>query len=213
VAPSGSQPSSGSGGGAQPRPTGSASASTPAGSGGARALNPTGGAPPPGSAGTARPRYGAPTQGQAVGRPPGYYPVYPYYPIYPYYGYPYYGGGFGYGYYGYNPWWYGGYMGYSYYGSGGGGYADTGGGAGESYTSEIAMGSIRLRASPSKAKVYVDGTLMGIVDDFDGLSNHLDLSAGQHELELRADGYETYTGTINVLLGKTLTERVTLKKK
>ncbi len=75
------------------------------------------------------------------------------------------------------------------------------------------MGSIRLRASPSSAKVYVDGTLMGIVDDFDGLSSHLDLAAGQHALELRADGYETYSGTINVLVGKTMTERVTLKKK
>ena len=114
-------------------------------------------------------------------------------------------------YYGYNPFWYGGYAGYSYYGSGG--YADTGVAAANRTRLEIAMGSIRLRASPSNAKVYVDGTLMGIVDDFDGLSNHLDLSAGQHTLELRADGYETYSGTINVLLGKTMTERVTLKKK
>ena len=129
---------------------------------------------------------------------------------YPYYGYPFYGAGFGYGYYGYyDPWWYGGYAGYGYYGGGySGGY-----GEGGEYTTEAATGSIRLRASPSTAKVYVDGTLMGIVDDFDGLSNHLDLSAGQHTLELRADGYETYEGTINVLIGKTMTERVTLKKK
>ena len=160
----------------------------------------------------ARPRYGAPTQGQAVSRGYGNYPVYPYYPIYPYYPYyPYYypyGYGFGFGYYGAYPW-YGGYGGYGYGGGGySGGYSEGGG----NYT-DIASGSIRLRASPSNAKVYIDGTLMGIVDDFDGLSNHLDLPAGQHTIELRADGYETYSGTINVLVGKTTTERVSLKKK
>ena len=171
--------------------------------------NPNGGAPaPPGPGGAARPRYGSPTQGQAVSRAPGQFPVYPYYPIYPYYPYyPYYypyGYGFGFGYYSAYPW-YGGFGGYY----GGGGYSEGGG----SYTTEMATGSIRLRASPSNAKVYVDGTLMGIVDDFDGLSNHLELSAGQHALELRADGYETYSGTINVQVGKTMTERVSLKKK
>ncbi len=141
---------------------------------------------------------------------PGAYPihpVYPYYPYYPSYWYPY-GFGFGYGYYGYYPGYYGGSMAMGYYG-GGGGYSE----GEERYSSGVAMGSIRLRASPSNAKVYVDGTLMGIVDDFDGLSNHLDLSAGQHTLEIRADGYETYTGTVNVLEGKTMTERVSLNKK
>jgi hypothetical protein len=162
----------------------------------------------PNNGAVARPRYGAPSQGQAVGRLPGQYPIYPVYPYYPYYPsywYPY-GFGFGYGYYGYGygPW-YGGYGGYY----GGGGYSEGGG----SYETETATGSIRLRASPSIAKVYIDGTLMGIVDDFDGLSNHLDLPAGQHTIELRADGYETYTGTINVIEGKTMTERVTLNKK
>ena len=208
VAPSGSQTSSRSSGGAQSR-SGSAGQT----SSGSRVASPDGGAPaPPGPGGVARPRYGAPTQGQAVSRQPGNYPNYPsspydpYYPYYPYYSpyyYPY-GYGFGFGYYGSYPW----YGGYGSYG-GGGGYSEGGGG---NYT-DVASGSIRLRASPANAKVYIDGTLMGIVDDFNGLSGHLDLPAGQHELELRADGYETYTGTINVLVGKTMTERVSLTKK
>ena len=76
----------------------------------------------------------------------------------------------------------------------------------------MATGSIRFKVNPSIAKIYVDGTLMGVVDDFDGLGDHLTLDAGSHALELRADGYETYTGTIRVEIGKTLTERINLKK-
>ena len=140
------------------------------------------------------------------------YPVYPAYPIYPGYWYPWYGPGFGYGYgYGYyDPWWYGGYVGYS------GGYsvgAYSGGGDSESYGGSPETGSIRLKANVATAKVYIDGALMGTVDDFDGLSHHLDIAGGHHELELRADGYESHTSTVDVQVGKTVTERVTLNRK
>lgn len=89
-----------------------------------------------------------------------------------------------------------------------------GGGGGYSSASEPSLtGSIRLKANLSTAKVYVDGTLMGTVDDFDGLSGHLALAGGMHQLELRADGYQTFSADINVAVGKTITERVSLKKK
>ncbi len=161
-------------------------------------------------------RNGQPIQGTAVPRQPGNYPVHPIYPVYPGYWYPWYGPGFGYGYgWGYyDPWWYGGYpWGVWGYGGYSGGYSGGGGGyeGGESTREDI--GSIRLKANVSDAKVYVDGALMGTVDDFDGLGHHLDLAAGKHDLELRADGYQTYTSTVDVLSGKTTTERVTLKKK
>jgi PEGA domain len=74
-------------------------------------------------------------------------------------------------------------------------------------------GSIRLRVTPNTAQVYVDGTLVGVVDDFDGLRNHLELPAGTHQLELRANGYETYSAVLTVTPGKTTTERVNLQKK
>ena len=74
-------------------------------------------------------------------------------------------------------------------------------------------GSIRLRANVSSAKVYVDGTLVGTVDEFDGLTHHLDLEPGTHALELRADGYQSATKDVNVSAGKTTTERLSLKKK
>jgi len=75
------------------------------------------------------------------------------------------------------------------------------------------LGSIRLRANPDSAQVFIDGALVGVVDDFNGMSNHLELEGGTHTIELRAEGYQPYTGEINVKVGKTLTERISLKKK
>jgi PEGA domain len=74
-------------------------------------------------------------------------------------------------------------------------------------------GALRLRVSPREAKVYVDGALAGIVDEFDGLANHLRLPAGPHQIEFRADGYETVTLAVTVQDGKTRTERASLKRR
>jgi hypothetical protein len=38
------------------------------------------------------------------------------------------------------------------------------------------------------------------------------LEIGTHELELRATGYETYSGKLKVEAGNTLTERVSMTK-
>jgi hypothetical protein len=127
------------------------------------------------------------------------------------YGYgPHWGSPFSYGYYpgyGYSHYYYG-YPGY--YGSG---YADGG------YDDEQGMaeaqgpsGSVRFRVSPSHAQIYIDGALAGTVDDFDGLSNHLRLSAGAHAYELRADGYRSHVGVLTVVAGQTRTERVNLER-
>jgi len=111
--------------------------------------------------------------------------------------------------YGYNPWGFGGYgsgYGYRSYGTYTSGQSPAGGGTrGET-------GSIRLRASPRDAQVYVDGALAGTVDDFDGLGGHLQLAAGHHQLELRAPGYQPYVADLAVVGGRTKTERATLKK-
>jgi PEGA domain-containing protein len=146
--------------------------------------------------------------------------------------YPWYGSGFGWnlGFVYYNPWRYGAtswlygryglwydpwaydpygwspyYSGYGY--SSGAGYDNHGNNNAKRMT-----GSIRLRVKPSAASVYIDGALVGTVDEFDGFSDHLELDGGMHKLELRAEGYETYSGQIDVEVGKTVTERVSLKK-
>jgi hypothetical protein len=74
-------------------------------------------------------------------------------------------------------------------------------------------GSVRLRVKPSEAQVYLDGTLVGKVDDFDGLTSHLAARVGRHQIELRADGYQPLTLTVDVEANKTLTTRASLKKK
>lgn len=108
---------------------------------------------------------------------------YPYY--YGNYGYPYYGAfGYGYGYGGYAPYGYGG------YGVPGGGYA--------------AYGGIRIQGAPRNAEVYVDGAYAGIVDDYDGVFQRLDLEPGSHDIEIRGPG-RPLTYDVNVTPGQTVT--------
>jgi hypothetical protein len=142
--------------------------------------------------------------------------------------YPWYAGGFGwgYGYSYYDPWRYGAtrwvigrygmwYDPYWYYPYNPYYYDDAY--YGGSYRAEereaVRTGSIRLKADPKTARVYIDGALVGVVDDFDGLRDHLEIEVGTHELELRADGFETWVGQVTVEAGKTRTERISLKKK
>ena len=149
---------------------------------------------------------------------------------FPFYGpwgqyYPLFGSGFGYGYgYAYyDPWRYGATRwlwsrygmwydpwGYDPYGNVP--YSSSGYSSSVRDTEPKRTGSIRLKSNQNKAKVYIDGALVGVVDEFDGLSDHLELEGGPHQLELRADGYETYVGVLVVEVGKTYTERVNLKR-
>jgi hypothetical protein len=158
------------------------------------------------------------------------------------YGYPY-GSGYAYPYgygYGYGPWGYGFGLGFSYapfaygyrpgYGYGYGYrphygypiYYGSGGGYREGEQDDAAdvrqpTGSIRFRASPAHARIYINGALAGLVEDYNGLSDHLQLKPGSYTYELRADGYRTHSGALNVVEGQTRTgqtppERVNLQK-
>jgi hypothetical protein len=107
---------------------------------------------------------------------------YPYY--YGYYGYPYYGGYYGYSYGGYSPYGYGGY-----------GYV---------VPRDAMYGGIRIQGAPRNAEVYVDGAYAGVVDDYDGVFQRLDLEPGSHEIEIRTAG-RPLTYDVNVTPGQTLT--------
>lgn len=116
----------------------------------------------------------------------GYPYGYPYGYRYPYgysYGYPY---GYGYGYpsgYGYPAYGYGyGYPGRPY-------------------------GSVRIQGAPRDAAVYADGYYVGVVNDFDGTFQHLNLEEGPHRIEIRAPGYPPIEFNVNVLPGQTITYR------
>jgi hypothetical protein len=113
-------------------------------------------------------------------------------------------GGFGYpDYYGsyYDP-----YFGGAYYG-GGGGYS--------SGTSQVyrGVGSLRLKVKPGNAQVFVDGYFVGTVDSFDGVFQRLNVEAGSHRIELRADGYEPTQFEVMVIPGDTITYKGEMRRR
>jgi hypothetical protein len=66
-------------------------------------------------------------------------------------------------------------------------------------------GSIKLKVKPKDAEVYVDGTYYGRVDHYDGAFQHLDLRAGTHRVEIRANGYQPIEFQVRVLPGRSIT--------
>jgi len=183
-----------------------------------------------------RPRGDRNQTGTAVDRtsPPynggGYYPSYPYYPYYPGYGYgyvydpfysyyysPYYRGygywnpwgyGYGLGYFSYDPYLFGGIGDPSYYGGNGG---SSGGG---SYVQRYqGAGALRLKIKPANAQVYIDGYYVGVVDSFDGTFQKLNVDAGPHRVELKAEGYENSEFDVVVTPNDTITYKGDMKRK
>lgn len=63
-------------------------------------------------------------------------------------------------------------------------------------------GGIALEISPSDAQVFVDGQYVGQVADFDGNTGPLNLTAGQHRLQITAPGFEPMTMDVNVAPGQ-----------
>jgi hypothetical protein len=141
---------------------------------------------------------------------PGYRPGYgrPYYPYYyrPYYA-PYYYPGFYGGF--YSPFYFG--IGFGYgYGYGYPYYAGFPYAAPYYYYGPYAYdntGSARLQVSPRNTQVYIDGHFVGVVDEFDGYLQRLNVEAGEHDLQLYLDGHKPLTlkvlftrgGTVKVL--------------
>ena len=119
----------------------------------------------------------------------GYPYGYPYGYRYPYgYSYPY---GYGYGYpYGYSNYGYG-YQTPGYYN----------GVPGRLY------GGVRIQGAPRDAAVYADGYYVGVVNDFDGTFQHLNLEEGPHRIEIRTPGYPPIEFDVNVQPGQTITYR------
>lgn len=55
-----------------------------------------------------------------------------------------------------------------------------------------AWSSARIEVKPREAQVYLDGYFVGIVDQFDGVFQRLDVPAGEHEISVYLQGYRTY---------------------
>jgi hypothetical protein len=78
------------------------------------------------------------------------------------------------------------------------------------YAQPRRYGSVRLDIAQERAEVFVDGYYAGIVDDFDGRFQHLDLVEGPHRIEIRAEGYRPMTFNVDVMPDHTLTYRAAL---
>ena len=64
-------------------------------------------------------------------------------------------------------------------------------------------GSIRLQVKPEETEVYVDGYYAGVVDSYDGFFQRLHLPAGEHEIELRLEGYRSIQEQLYLPIGST----------
>ncbi len=67
--------------------------------------------------------------------------------------------------------------------------------------------SLRILAEPVETEVYVDGYYAGVVDEFDGIFQRLHVAPGPHEITLRLDGFETWSGEVFAAPGSTVNLR------
>ena len=113
---------------------------------------------------------------------------------------------YGYRPYGYRPGWslnlyfgrpYGAY-GYGYPAAGYGYYSIAQGGL---------YGAVRIIDAPPDAQVFVDGYYAGVVDDYDGVFQHLNLEAGSHHIEIEDPGYPPIAFDVRIEPGQTITYR------
>jgi len=75
------------------------------------------------------------------------------------------------------------------------------------------MGGLQLDVEPRRARVYVDGWFVGVVDEFSGYYHHLDLAAGPHRIELIASDYDPLLVEVAVSPGGTTTYRGSLNRR
>ena len=74
----------------------------------------------------------------------------------------------------------------------------------------LAYGAVRIVDAPYDAQVFVDGYYAGVVDDYDGVFQHLNLEAGAHNIEIEAAGYPPIAFDVRVVPGQTITYRANL---
>ena len=71
----------------------------------------------------------------------------------------------------------------------------------------LAYGAVRIVGAPRDARVFVDGYYAGVVDDYDGVFQHLNLEAGPHRIEIEVPGYPAQAFDVRIEPGRTITYR------
>ena len=74
------------------------------------------------------------------------------------------------------------------------------------------VGGVQLDIDPRRAQVFVDGSYVGLVEEFSGYFHHLELPAGRHDISIVATGYEPLSFHVIVSPGATLTQRGALAR-
>jgi len=69
----------------------------------------------------------------------------------------------------------------------------------------VAYGAVRIVDAPRDAQVFVDGYYAGVVDDYDGVFQHLNLEAGSHHIEIEAADYPPLAFDVRIDPGRTIT--------
>jgi hypothetical protein len=68
-------------------------------------------------------------------------------------------------------------------------------------------GGLRITGAPRDAQVFADGYYVGIVNDFDGVFQHVNLEAGPHHIEIQEPGYDPIAFDVIVQPAQTITYR------
>lgn len=68
-------------------------------------------------------------------------------------------------------------------------------------------GGLRITDAPRYARVFADGYYVGLVNDFDGIFQHLNLEAGPHRIEIEDEGYGAIGFDVYIRPGQTITYR------
>ena len=66
------------------------------------------------------------------------------------------------------------------------------------------IGGLSFEITPGDAEVRVDGNFVGTVDQFSPSSQPLGLSAGRHQVEVEAPGYQRIAFDVNIIAGQVL---------
>jgi len=70
----------------------------------------------------------------------------------------------------------------------------------------ITYGSLRIVDAPHDARVFVDGYYAGVVDQYDGVFQHLNLEPGPHRIEIEVDpGLQPIAFDVRIQPGQTVT--------
>ncbi|MCC6161894.1 MAG: hypothetical protein IT182_00910 [Acidobacteria bacterium] len=78
-------------------------------------------------------------------------------------------------------------------------------------TPGVTYGGLRITDAPRDAQVFADDNYVGIVDDFDGVFQHLNLEAGPHRIEIHSPGLTPIAFDVEIPPGQTVTLRAEMR--